>query len=215
MALQEIEKLHTSIVVLPVGDFDLNISAGELSKVVREPRVELLPPPASIATISSLRDQVEIIIGRGRIQIRDDSDFKPGAERFTRIVADFTNLISQVTGVGYRAFGWNFDISFKLGLDEQPAKIIATRFINQNAIRSATNLEVIGGAIRFFYEKESALCYLYIEPRGNKLDAQQFYSHINVHYSEMGDSLPGQDELESSFRREYQDYINLLEKLLA
>lgn len=214
MALQEIEKLHTSIVVLPVADFEFNIGADELSRIVREPRINMLAPPISAATISSLRDQVEITIGRGRIQIRDDSDYLPGADRFTRIVANFTNLISQTTGVRYRAFGWNYDISFTLGLHKQPAKTIATRFIDRDAIRSASGLEVIGGAIRFFYEKENALCYLYIEPRGNKLDAPQFYSHVNVH-SEIKDSLPGQNELESAFQCEYQEYIRVLEKILV
>jgi len=214
MALEEIEKLHTSIVVLPVADLELDIDAKELSNIVREPRMDMVPLPGGPATISSLRDQVEITISRRRIQLRDDSDSLPGADRFTRIVAELTKFISQAAGVRYGAFGWNYDISFTLGLHEQPAKTIATRFINRDAIRNATGLEVIGGAIRFFYEKGNARCYLYIEPRAGKLDARQFYSHINVH-SEMKDSLLAPDELESSFRGEYQDYISVLAKILA
>jgi len=214
MRLEKIEKLHTSIVVLPVADLELNIDISEISNIVREPRMDMLPPPVSSATISSLRDQVEITISRRRIQIRDDSDSLPGAAGFPRIVAEFTNFISQAAGVKYGAFGWNYDISFTLGLHEQPAKTIATRFINRDAIRNAAGLEVTGGAIRFFYEKGNALCYLSIEPRANKLDAQQFYSHINVH-NEMRDSLLAQDKLKSSFRGEYQDYLSVLERILA
>lgn len=154
MALQDLEKLNTSIVALPSGDFELKLDIRNLAEIVKEPQIETLPPPANLARITSLRDQVEITIGQGRIQIRDHSDDKPGTDKFTRIVSGFTNLLGGTSGIGYRAFGWNYDVSFSLGLDQLPAEAIATRFIDREAIKRTAGLEVVGGGVRFFTKKK-------------------------------------------------------------
>lgn len=213
MPLQEIEKLHVSIVMLPSGDFDLKLGARDLGTILREPEIEILPPPANIATITSLRDQVGINVSQGRILIRDYSDVLPGTDRFTGIVTNFVKLLSHSSGVSYHAFGLNYDISFSLQLDEPPAATIARKFINRDTIASAAGLDVVGGGVRFFYLKEDTRCNLYLEPRENKLDASKFYAHINVHF-QITDSFPSRGQLESSFRREYDEFIRAVDAIL-
>lgn len=214
MVLQDIAKINTSIVVLPSGDFELKLEPRDIGGILREPQIEIIPSPVNIAKLTSMKDQVEILLSQGRIHIRDHSDIQPGTDRFTRIVADFMEFLAQTSSLNYRAFGLNYDVSFRLSLDELPAEVIATRFIDRAAVRNKSGLEIIGGSIRFFYRKGEALCFLYLEPLGNKLDASEFYAHINVHFA-IDSSWPSQQELETLFRHEYDEFIHSVEAILG
>jgi len=214
MALERIEKLHTSIVILPSGDFQPKIGLGTLGQLIKDPEIVPLPAPMNITRITSLRDQVEITIGQGRIQIQDHSGVQPGTPRFAEIVTGLATHMAEVADVTYRAYGWNFDVAFSFDSGQLPAKVIADRFMNVQTIKSLAGLDIIGAGIRFFYHKGRALCYLYLEPRGDVLDASTFYAHINVH-TEIAGVLPAGAELQASFDQEYAEFIQSVEKMLT
>jgi len=211
--LESIEKVETNMIVLPSGDFDLHLSPGDLADIVKEPDVEIVPPPVGLTRITSLRDQVEIRIGRGRVFFGDHSDRLPGTERFTEIICGLTSLLENASNVKYRAFGWNYSIAFGLSTDRLPSEVIAERFINRDEIRRKTNLDIVGGAVRFFHRKRSALCYLHLEPRGNRIDADLYYARVNVHF-DISERLPAKEELDASFDHEYADFLNTIRAIL-
>ena len=213
MTIESVEKVETSITILPYGDFEINLSVKDMADIVKRPELDIVPPPISLARITSLSDQVEMHIGQGRIIITDHSNSQPGTERFTDIICGLTSLLENTSGAKYRAFGWNYSITFKLPLDELPSRIIAERFINREEIRRKVNLDVAGGAIRFFYKKGSALCYLNLEPRGNRLDADLYYARVNVHF-DIADKFPTKDDLDKSFRDEYTDFLKTVSAML-
>lgn len=214
MSIQSVEKVHTSIVILPSGDFEINLSPRDLTNIVKEPEFDIAPAPISLARITSLSDQVDIRIGQGRIQVSDRSSNQPGTDRFTTIICGLSSLLVDTSKVNYRAFGWNYEITFKLPLvDRLPAEVIAERFINREELRRKANLDIAGGAIRFFYRKGDGLYYLHLEPRQNKLDADLYFAHVNVHY-EIEGSLPTQEDLQKSFKSEYDDFLKIVSSIL-
>jgi hypothetical protein len=213
MSIESVEKVETNIVVLPSGDFEINLSPKDLADIVKEPELDIAPAPISLARITSLSDQVEIRIGQGRIHISDHSNSQPGTERFTDIICGLTSLLEDTSNVKYRAFGWNYGIAFKLPLDRLPSEVIAERFINREEIMRKAGLDIAGGALRFFYRKGSALCYLHLEPRGGRLDADLYYARVNVHF-DITEKLPAKDELDRSFKHEYADFLKTVSAIL-
>jgi len=213
MTLRNIEKLHTSVVILPEGEFEVKLSRSDLMRIVREPQAEFAPPPIGTVKITSMRDQIEITVVPGRIQILDHGDALPGTDRFPQIVAEFATLLTQTGNAEYRAFGWNFDIAFSLDKEELPAKVIADKFINQEVVRKSADLKLSGGGVRLFYSRESARCALYLEPRENRPDATRFYAHTNVHF-EIAESFPSCERLAQSFKEEYDAFISIVSAMI-
>lgn len=213
MSIGSVEKVETNIVVLPSGDFEINLSPRDLADIVKGPEFDIAPAPISLARITSLSDQVEIRIGQGRILISDHSNSQPGTERFTNIICGLTSLLENTSNVKYRTFGWNYGIAFKLPLDRLPSEVIAERFINREEIRQKAGLDIAGGAIRFFYRNGSALCYLHLEPRGNRLDADLYYARVNVHFN-ITEKFPAKDELDRSFKHEYAGFLKTVSAIL-
>lgn len=213
MTIESVEKVETNIVILPSGDFEIKLSPRDLADIVKEPEFDIAPAPISLTRITSLNDQVEIRIGQGRILISDRSNGKPGTERFTEIVCRLASLLENTSNVKYRAFGLNYGITFKLPLDRLPSEVIAERFINHEEIRRKADLDIAGGAIRFFYRKGGALCYLHLEPRGNRLDADLYYARVNVHF-DIAEKLPAKDDLDRSFKHEYADFLKTVSAIL-
>jgi len=213
MTIESVEKVETNIVILPSGDFEINLSPRDVADIVKGAEFDIAPAPISLARITSLSDQVEIRIGQGRIQISDHSNSQPGTERFTDIICELTSLLESTSNVKYRAFGWNYGITFKLPLGRLPSEVIAERFINREEIRRKSGLDIVGGAIRFFYRKDSALCYLHLEPRRNILDADLYYAHVNVNF-DIAEKLPARDDLDRSFKDEYADFLRTVSAIL-
>lgn len=211
--LKNVEKLHTGIVLLLDGQAETKLALADLTTIIREPQVETVSPPLSLLHITSMRDQVEITVSEGRLQLRDHSETKPGSDKFPKIVSGFAALLLQTGGARYRAFGWNFDVEFSVDEDELPARIICRKFINSEAIRSRTNLDIYGGGIRLFYQK-GAQYTLHLEPRENKVDATRFFAHLNVHFQVSG-ALPNLDDLETSFKAEYETFVEMLSDMLT
>jgi hypothetical protein len=213
MALQDLEKLQTSIVMLPAADFEIKLDIRDVANIVKEPQIEALPPPVNVGRITSLRDQVEITIGQGRVHILDHSDEKPSTIKLPRIVVGFVNLITKSCGMSFRAMGFNFDVAFSLGSSELPAQIIAKRFINQEAIKRAVGKDILGGGVRFFYQKDGSRYNIYLEPQNSRLDASRFYAHINVHMN-LADAQLKEGELGTIFNREYNEFIQAVEAMV-
>lgn len=211
MELQSVQKINTNIAILPAGDTEISFSLRDIEAIIGQPEIEMAPPPINVnaAKITSISDQVEIIVGQGRIQINDRSNIQPGTDRFTVIINGITSLFADISNFKYRAFGWNFAISFKLPLDRLPAQMIAERFINREELRRKGNLDIAGAGVRLFYTKDPGYCHLRLEPKENKLDSELYFARINVHFN-ITDRLPEQEALEKSFRSEYDDFIKVV-----
>jgi hypothetical protein len=214
MPLQDLEKLHTSIVMLPVSDFEIKLDIRDVANIVKEPQIEALPPPANMGRITSLRDQVEITIGQGRVQILDHSDEKPGTNKLPRIVVGLTDLLAKSCGVSFRAIGFNYDVVFSVASSELPSHVIAKRFINQEAIKTAVGKDVLGGGVRFFYQKDTFRYNMYLEPQNSRLESNRFYAHLNVHIDLENFKLK-EAELGSLFKREYDGFIEAVEAMIT
>lgn len=206
-------KVHSSIVVLASGKVDVSLDATELGQIIRDPQIEVISP-ANLATIASLRDQIGVEVHRNRLQIRDHSDSLPCRDGFTRIAAELVNWVRQAGTTALTAYGFNYDVTFRLATHDRAAAAIAERFINADAIQRLAGIQVVGGAIRFFYHRDHRRCYLYLEPRQNDLQTSEFFAHINVHFDlAREDVLVTQEALDTAFGREYDHFISVVANL--
>lgn len=213
--LQNVSKRHSGIVVLTSANINVSLDPSELEQTIQEPQVEFIPPPANLTTISSLRDQVGVEIHRKRLQIVDHSESLPCRDGFSRMAAAVVYLV-RASGAVVTAYGFNYDIEFTLPSEAEAAAAIANRFINTDAIRRLAGIETVGGAVRFFYYRDHRRCFLYLEPRRNKLGTREFFAHVNVHSDlDNEDAFASDAVLDTAFRTEYEHFAVVVDGLFG
>lgn len=207
MDIEDREIIYTSVVVV----FDIEgarprLSVETLKKIIRPPLAIGMTGEPSITVVSSPRDQIDILLGQGRLQVRDNSGREPGKKPVSKIVLD---TLMQLGGK-HRALGFNYGLAFRLRSGELPAQLIKDKMLNTKFLGSKIDTGFIGTSIKLQYPKGSKTCNLSLEPYENP-ESERFHIDLNVH--EDITTLPPHDALEKSFKIEYSDLMNLLASL--
>lgn len=207
MDIEDREIIYTSVVVV----FDIEgarprLSAETLKKIIRPPLTIGTAGEPGVTVVSSPRDQIDILLGQGRLQVRDNSGREPGEKPVSRIVLD---TLVQLAGK-YRALGLNYGLAFRLRSGELPAQLIKDKMLNTKFLGSKIDTGFIGTAIKLQYPKGSKIYNLLLEPYEDP-KSERFHIDLNVH--EDTTTLPPHDVLEKSFKTEYSDLIKLLASL--
>ena len=211
----QIEKLLTSIVFLAESMERDRISPEELSSVLhlRSP-LSLGQIPDGRLFIAIPREQIELFIGRDRIDIRDLSGNKPGRKPTAKIAIELLDWLKAK----WRAVGFNYELIFSVPSGEK-----AGEFIVKNFLLSLEHLKdkipISGAGIRLFYRKEHKKYTLVIEPRRREETAEGIYINVNIHRdkSELNNKeverLSTVSSLQEDFVKEYEGILDVLKML--
>ena len=219
MALPELEKVNTAIVILSAVDTKIKLDAQEVATVIRDPAASVIGQDAggqpSVVEIASMRDQVVITMSGGKVQFQDKSDNTPGSSRLPTIVYGFLGLLQKQGLSRYRAYGINFDVAFDAKGDQPASEVIAERYVNKDALSQKGQINVRGAGVQLWYNHVDAICELKVEPRLGKMDAPRFYAHINYHFELPDETMPPIDEFKTKYHGLWPQYIEMLETLFV
>jgi len=221
MALRELEKLDANIVVLPAMEITVGLSQQEVAELLRDPGVQIQavqvpgqPSPAAMQ-LTSMRQQIVISITNGQFQFSDRSADTPPKTRLAEVAHGFVKILTAKGLNQYRAYGYNFVVSFDAPGDLLPAELIKNRFLNSDALSRRANTQFKGSGIKLYYDTSDAACALQIEPFGNVPNAARFFASINYHYDLSGGTFPPEDGLKSDFQGKWTVFTDLVERLLG
>lgn len=216
--INNIEKVGTNIVLLPADQAEaFELLLDRLREVFRDPQIGAAIAPLQFPSsragfaVMSMKDQVDAVVLPDRIQLRDQSEHKPGSARFPEIASKFAALLTEASKVGFRAYGWNYEVEFDCESEELPSQVIAKKFVATDTIKKLAGIEIEGAGLTWFYRKGDARYALDIRPKGNAIGATRFFAHLNAHFDV---HLPDEQQLEESFTREYEGFISTLKALL-
>ena len=214
MALRELEKLKSALVLVPPeGQFSLNLDPAEVARYLREP--ELMKTGEGLPQITSVRDQVVVVVGP-KIVFEDRSDvIPPAASRLPDVVNGFVQIFRRQGLERYRAYGWNFDVAFDAPGEEPAASLIANSFLDARVLSDRAGIHPVGAGVRMFFEQSEARCDLRLESRHRDLNTPRFFAHINYHYElDPPGSPPDLDNLRVAYHGLWGSFVDLLTKLV-
>ena len=216
MALPNLEKIQTSIVLLSGVNTTVNLSADVISKIMRDPVGQAIGQPPIQVEITSIKDQVLARIAGGKFVFEDKSDSVPGTDRLPDIVYGFVTLLRDQGVTAFRAYGLNFDVAFDARGEAPASEIIAERYLNRDALSSKGGISIRGAGLRLFFEHSSgARCDLKVEPREGEVTSPQFFAHINYHYDLPDQTMPPLETLKTTYHGLWPQFMELLEKLFV
>jgi len=213
LALEGIEKLETTLVVLRDPDTRLQIVVDDLAQFVKEPTVEQAVGPVSALRVTSVREQIEVTLDARRVAFSDKSDVIPGRQRFPEIASDILSFLvgKQATFLGY---GWNYSVAFDNPQAAPASATILRLFLREKELAERGMIEPIGGAIKLFYRQDAALCTLDLEPRLGDVEAERFYARVNFHFADKAPDM-SKEGIDREFRRYYERFMETVERLLG
>lgn len=214
MDLKELEKIETSVVVVPGKEVSVSISGPEIAAVIRDPDARVIGQPPLAIEVTSMRDQILVRMAEGKIMFMDQSDTMPGSTRLPKIVYGFLDILAKQDLDTFSAYGINFKVAFDARGDRTASEIVAERFINRDELKRH-DLDVKGAGIRLYFDHATgARCRLRVEPQGDDRTAPRFRAEINYHYELPDGKLPPIDQFKTSFHGLWPQYIELLDRLL-
>jgi hypothetical protein len=214
MTLPVQEKLKANIVVLSGSEGTIALSSEEIKPILRDATAQVIGQPAQQMQLTSLREQILVIMSGGRLVFEDQSDAIPPKVRLAEIVEGFVQLFASKGISQYRAYGFNFDIAFDARGDSPAAQLIMERFVRADQLSQRGNICPDGSGLRLYFGTGEARCDLRIEPLENKVNSPRYFSHINYHYDLPTGQFPQLDILRSDFQGKWGLFVDLLERLL-
>lgn len=210
----QIEKSSTSIVFLAESMGKDRISPDELSSVLhlRSPLSIGQLPDGRLFTGSS-REQVELFIGRERIDIRDLSGNKPGKKAMAKMAIDLLDWLE----VKWRAIGFNYELVLPTPSGKKAGDFIVKNLLPLEHLKD--KIPVSGAGITLLYRKEHKKYTLVIEPRRREETAEEIYVNVNIHRnkSELSnkelENLSTVSPLQETFVKEYEAVLDVLKIL--
>lgn len=212
MALEGIEKLDTTLVVLRDPDTRLQIVVDDLAQFVKEPTVEQAVGPVSALRVTSVREQIEVTLDPRRVAFSDKSDVIPGRARFPEIASDILSFLvgKQATFLGY---GWNYSVAFDNPQGGAASATILQLFLHQSDLQERGMIQPVGGAVKLFYRQDAALCTLDLEPRLGKVETERFYARVNFHFADKPPDM-SKEGIDREFQTYYERFMDTVERLL-
>jgi len=203
--MQSLSMMSTSVVFL----LRKHLATIELQKEEVE---QLLTPELSVGqtadgriVVSSMTDQMEIMVGVNRIDVRDRSSKGPRA----REVSHVAQGILQALKGDARAYGINYEFEADTPNGTSGAFLLKT-FIKDDAKNSIRDLK--GAALTLFFNVEGRQARIVIEPRRGRPEADKIFFNVNFHM-DLGANEPA--PLEEQLRTEIEGYFKRVEEILS
>ena len=215
MALPGIEKLKANIVVRAGSKAEFSLSPDEINSVLRDATVQAMGQPAQQMQITSVREQVVIILAAGGAMLFEDQsgDMPPRGDLAT-VVGRFIQLIGPKGITEFEAYGFNFDVLFDTKDDVPAAKTILDRYVVADRLSEHGITSLEGAGLRLYFTSGDARCDLRIEPQEQKRDSFRFFAHINFHYELPDHEFPTLDRIQSDFVGKWTMFEQVLGSLL-
>lgn len=213
MALNELEKLVANVVVLSATNANVQLTSDEVAPILKDATVEMAQPPISQVRLVSLREQITITLGGNQFIFTDESDAKPPKARVAEVVQSMTRLLAT-KNVQFRAYGYNFRVSFDSVGDTTASQLLQQRFLKSDIIQKRAGINTRGAGVKLFFEMGEAKCSLDIQPEGDSLSSPRFVAQINHHYDLPTGQFPQDDVLRSDFQGKWSTFTEMLEGLL-
>ena len=208
MELENLNMLYSSV-VFRLRDHltDITISREELHG--------LLTPELSIAqTIdgriccTSVGDQMEVLIGVNRIDIKDLNRQSPRTEDIARIAEGILEAL-KVDAKSFKSYGINYEFEVPLSTGESGAFILKT-FIRSDLEDYLQHLR--GAELTVLFDLDDRKITTKIAPRWNKPESDKIFVNINVHKDlEESEQVPGREQL----AKEITSYFKKVKKALS
>jgi hypothetical protein len=221
VALKEPEKILANVVLLLGENTTLNLNSSELQPVFRDPglqmqAVQLPGQPAQVIQITSLREQMVMVMnaGAGQLIIEDKSAEWAPRGRVSEVVNGLVSLFNAKGVAKFRAYGFNFHVAFDVPGDRLSGQFLAEKFINVQRIQERGDIEVGGGGLRLYFNSGSAVCDFRLEPHENRPNAPRLFASINYNYELEEGNLPAGDVLRSDFLGKWNVFTQFLEALV-
>ena len=217
MALPSPERLIANIVVVPdvAADQALSFSAEEIGVILKSPQIQAVDQPPSQIQVTSVRDQVVVLLAAGRMLFEDQSgELRPGS-KLPEVVDSFVGLIGPKGVSRFRTYGFNFSVTFDASGDSPAAETIMDRYVKGDLLAQRQVSDLSGAGLRLYFKEGEATCNLRIEPADNKVDAVRYFAQINYHYKLDDGKFPPLDRVRSDFPEKWTHFTQLLEKLLV
>ena len=203
--MQKLNMISTSVVFL----LRQHLATIELQKEEVE---QLLTPELSVGqtadgriVVSSMTDQMEVMVGVNRIDVRDRSSKGPRA----REVSHVAQGILQALKGDARAYGINYEFEAETPNGTSGAFLLKT-FIKDDAKNSIRDLK--GAALTLFFNVEGRQARIVIEPRRGRPEADKIFFNVNFHM-DLGANEPA--PLEEQLRTEIEGYFKRVEEILS
>jgi len=202
--MQNLNMISTSVVFL----LRQHLATIELQKEEVE---QLLTPELSVGqtadgriVVSSMTDQMEVMVGVNRIDVRDRSSKGPRA----REVSHVAQGILQALKGDARAYGINYEFETDTPNGTSGAFLLKT-FIKDDAKNSIKDLK--GAALTLFFNMGGRQARIVIEPRRGKPEADKIFFNVNFHM-DLGANEPA--PLEEQLRTEIEGYFKRVKEIL-
>lgn len=216
MALLSLERLIANIVVVPdlATEQALSFSAEEIGAILKGAQIQVVDQPANQIQVTSVRDQVVVLLAGGRLLFEDQSDGLTPRSKLAEVVDSFVRLVGPKGIERFRAYGFNFDVTFDASGDSPAAKTIMQRYVKADLLADMQIRELGGAGLRLYFKEGEATCDLRIEPAESKVEAVRYFAHINYHYKLDDGMFPQLEQVRSDFPGKWALFTQLLERLL-
>ena len=217
IAIDSIAKINTSVVYvvsqLELGPGVFGLLAGAdllgLSQIIDAPE----PRQTSDGLVlSSMRNQLIVTIGADKLQFDDRSSEEPVRHDFASRAVSAAEYIGSLSTMTYTAVGLNFDIESRSASDELPSQAVLDRLIKDDVL-TGTKYSVIGASGRLWYAASNRTYDLRIEPRGNQLDGNNYFAHLNAHMV-LERGMPSAQWLSRALVEEYDGFKKVLMEIM-
>lgn len=203
--MQNLSMLSSSVVFL----LRQNLTTLELKRSALEqfltPEISSAQTPDGRFVITSLADQMEVIIGGNRIDVRDRGRTGPRAEK----ISEVAHGILQVLNVDARAYGINYEFETDTPHGTSGAYLLEA-FIKKDTRKHIEGLE--GAALTLFFHIGDRQARIVIEPRRSRPEARRIFFNVNVH-ANLGEkeTAPVAERL----RTEIEGYFEKINEILS
>lgn len=203
--MQNLSMLSSSVVFL----LRQNLTTVELKK---EDVERLLTPELSVAqtvdgrlVVTSITDQMEVIIGVNRIDVRDRSPKGPRAIKISHVAQG----ILQALNGDARAYGINYEFETDTPNGTSGAFLLRT-FIKEDTTNYIKDLK--GAALTLFFNMGDRQTKIIIEPRRSRPEADKIFVNVNVHM-DLGEKEPA--PMEEQLKTEIEGYFEKVKKIFS
>lgn len=205
MEMQNLSMISTSIVFL----LRQHLATIELQ---REDVEQLLTPELGVGqtangriVITSIADQMEVMVGVNRIDVRDRSSKGPRA----REVSHVAQGILQALKGDARAYGINYEFETDTPNGTSGAFLLKT-FVKEDTTNYIKDLR--GAALTLFFNMGDRQTRIIIEPRRGRPEADKIFFNVNVH-AELGEKE--QAPLEEQLKTEIEGYFKRVKEIFS
>ena len=208
MEMQNLSMMSSSVVFL----LRQHLTTVELK---REDLEQFLTPELGVGqtadgrlVFTSIADQMEVIVGVNRIDVRDRSPQSPR----TRQASQVAQGILRVLNGDARAYGVNYEFETDIPSGASGAFLLKT-FIKEDTANYIEGLK--GAALTLFFDMDDRQASIVIEPKRRRPEADKIFVNVNVH-KDLGESesAPVEEQLATEIEAYFEKVKEIFSKVM-